>query len=102
MSVRRNGIQASRTVRGKGEVVTKDERDTLRKGVEKIPCSLAVATDQGKGAAWLGCRECPRCLLIQALHHEDPFGFITEYILPLPDNGGHRIREDLAHHSEKR
>jgi hypothetical protein len=75
--------------------VTKDERERLMKAVGKIPCALAVATDQGKGSAWLGCRECPRCLLAWALSYEDPFGFIAEHMEPLPDNGGHRLRADL-------
>ncbi len=82
--------------------MTTEGRGELRKAVAKIPCSLAVSTDDGEGAAWLMCCECPRCLLLQALIHEDPTEFIQEYILPLPDDGGHKLRKDLGHTRDKK
>jgi hypothetical protein len=75
--------------------LTNEERNRLHRAMEKVPCALSVATDEGRGAAWLGCRECPRCLLIQAFEYENPFSFIDERVMVLPDNGGHVLREDL-------
>lgn len=84
--------------------MTIDEKEKLRRAVKKIPCALAISTDQGNGAAWLECRECPRCILLHALHAEDPFGLILK-LMERPDNGGYELRDDLkkpAHGSVER
>ena len=74
----------------------KVEKDVLREAVERIACEISVLTFDGKtGSAWLGCNECPRCLLLKALSSRDPEGFIIEYLLKKPLNGGYELREDI-------
>jgi hypothetical protein len=74
----------------------KVEKDTILEAVERIPCEISVLTFDGKtGSAWLGCNECSRCLLLKALSFRDPEGFIIEYILKKPVNGGYQLREEI-------
>lgn len=77
--------------------MTEFERVVLKAAVERIPCELTIATYDGKtGSAWLGCKECTRCLLLQALDRREPLGFIQEWIVAeKPLNGGYLLREDL-------
>jgi hypothetical protein len=77
--------------------VDETERGYMIYALERIPCELSIATDDGKtGCAWLGCKECARCLLLHALQsHKSPVESIKDQIMRLPLNGGYTIRPDL-------
>lgn len=73
------------------------ERRILFEAVKKIPCALSAATfDNAKnGSAWLGCKECPRCVLLRALNDADWKEHIDHFMKEMPENGGYQLREDL-------
>ncbi len=77
------------------------ERLCLVGAVRRIPCELAVLTYDGKtGSAWLGCKECARCLLLHALENDESFDFIQKQIVEAkPADGGYTLRKDLARKS---
>lgn len=79
--------------------MTKTEREDLASLAKRIPCELTLITyDAARdGAAWLGCRECSRCVLIQYLEadFEQVRNGIREMLLNRPENGGYELRKDL-------
>lgn len=74
--------------------MTDQEKEKLLAAVKKIPCELSVLTydRESDSSAWIGCKDCSRCLLERALHTSDPLEFIDEWMLKKPDNGGYVLR----------
>ena len=56
----------------------------MRMAVQKIPCALATATD----GRWMGCKECPRCVLLHEIYETNWVDAVDRRMGPMPWNAG--------------